>query len=148
MINKKLITSVVVLLVAFLVIYLFAFPVEAPVTSSPEGVVVDDVIEISLPDTSLITEEVESFEAVLLDVRTEEERNEDGYIAISTHFDVQKLRDGLTPKLDPNTKIYIHCKSGKRAEEAVRILSQNGYTDLTNIGGLVDWENEGGEVVR
>jgi len=162
--NKRLIVSVFVLLVAITGAYLIVSPAEAPSTvlgTDSTQVIggcilgnVDSSGNIKIdesgfnPDVECITREVNSYEAVLLDVRTAEERVEDGYVAISTHYDVQKLRDGLTPKLDPNTKIYVHCKSGKRAGEAIEILKAKGYKDVTNIGGLVDWENAGGEVVR
>ena len=40
---------------------------------------------------------------------------------------------------------YATMKEFGKAEE---ILRANGFSDVTNIGGLIDWEQAGGSVVR
>ena len=99
-------------------------------------------------DVELIREQVLEDRAVLLDVRTEEERENDGYILESTHFDLAWLEEGKLPEINKDKKIYIHCRGGGRAGTAQAILEKNGFTDAENIGGLSDWENAGGEISR
>lgn len=99
-------------------------------------------------DAARITREVERDRAVLMDVRTSMELLTDGYAVGSTHFELARLQGGQLPDYPKDTTIYVYCKVGGRAGQAKEILEQNGFTDVTNIGGLVDWEAAGGEVVR
>lgn len=112
--------------------------------SDTTEIVVD---ELSV-DVSEINKEVLAGTAVLLDVRTELELEEDGYAPNSIHFDVVKIDEGELPDISKDKKIYVYCKSGGRAGRAEEILESNGWKDVVNIGGLVDWEAAGGEVVR
>ena len=95
-----------------------------------------------------IATEVAAGEAILLDVRTDEELANDGYALGSTHFDIARLRDGELPNISTNTKVYTYCKAGGRAGEAETILEDAGFNNVENIGGLSDWEASGGNVVR
>lgn len=97
-------------------------------------------------DTAQISSQVEAGDAVLLDVRTTEELAETGYARGAIHHDVALLRDSELPDISTDKKLYVYCRSGVRAEDAVEILEENGYT-AENIGGLTDWESAGGEVV-
>jgi phage shock protein E len=99
-----------------------------------------------------IIQEVKSGEAWLLDVRTAEERIENGYAKGSEHFDLARLSAGVLPHIPTNmdrskVKIYVYCRTGNRSGEAASILSQNGFL-VENIGSLRDWEIAGGEVIR
>jgi rhodanese-related sulfurtransferase len=98
--------------------------------------------------TDVISREVSKGRSVLLDVRTAQELAVDGYAAGSTHFDLARLQAGQLPDVPTDTTIYVYCKIGGRAGQAMEILEANGFTDVTNIGGLVDWETAGGEVLR
>ncbi len=40
---------------------------------------------------------------------------------------------------DKNKPIYVHCAYGNRSREACTILVKMGYTDITNLGGIIDW---------
>ncbi len=51
-------------------------------------------------------------------------------------------------KIDSKRPIYLICRSGRRAGEAKVILEKNGFSDVTNIGGMVDWESKGGNVCK
>ncbi|MHA1472970.1 MAG: rhodanese-like domain-containing protein [Promethearchaeota archaeon] len=94
-----------------------------------------------------INHEIDEGIAILFDVRTEEERNTDGYAVGSTHFDIKRLESGELPDNSKEKIIYIYCRSGGRAEKAKEILEANGFQNVINIGGLVDWQNAGGKVI-
>lgn len=99
-------------------------------------------------DTEAISSAVQNGEAILLDVRTDQELETDGYAAGSTHFDVARLEAGELPDIAHDLVVYTYCAAGGRAERAKTILEEAGFTNVTNIGGLSDWEAAGGEVVR
>ena len=43
-------------------------------------------------------------------------------------------------ELDPAREIVVHCKSGGRSAEAVRLLQQAGFSRLYNLeGGILEW---------
>src|SRR5690606_37221970 len=81
-------------------------------------------------------------EAVILDVRTEEEVEEKA-IPNSINFDVyqgQGFLDELE-KLDKNKSYYVYCKSGGRSGQACMIMQQLGFEKTYNlVGGITEWE--------
>ena len=83
-------------------------------------------------------------QAVLLDVRTDEEWHE-SHAAGAIHIPLANLASAYKDKLELNQTVYLYCGSGKRAGEAKSILDAAGYTAV-NIGGLTDWIQAGGDV--
>ena len=79
---------------------------------------------------------------IYLDVRTDQEWQE-GHLSDAVHFDLAKLQQGLLPNLDKSAQLNVYCKSGRRAEEAKNILTQNGFTNVRNAGGFADLQNQG-----
>ncbi len=76
---------------------------------------------------------------VVLDVRTDEEWNE-LHATDAVHWGlVEHLENGEMPPLGQDMEIYIYCRSGNRAGQAIKIMQEAGYTNLTNIVGLDDW---------
>ena len=47
-----------------------------------------------------------------------------------------------------NQTILVYCWTGRRAEDAAKMLADLGYTNVYEFGALVDWngELEGNEV--
>lgn len=83
--------------------------------------------------------------AIFLDVRTDQEWQE-GHLDGAIHHDLTRLQQGQLPKLAKDAEINIYCRSGNRAEQALQILRQNGYTNVRNAGGLTDLQNQGKKV--
>ena len=76
--------------------------------------------------------------AVLLDVRTQEE-HKSGYLEGAVLIPLAELENKISSNVSgKNTPIYIYCRSGRRAGTAVEKLKAMGYTDLHNLGGLMD----------
>jgi adenylyltransferase/sulfurtransferase len=77
-------------------------------------------------------------EVILLDVRTAEEYvlcNIPGALLIPLN-DLPKQID----QLDRTKEIIVYCKSGARSRSASQILSQEGFTHITNLtGGILAW---------
>jgi rhodanese-related sulfurtransferase len=89
--------------------------------------------------------EVTSGAAVLMDVRNDSEW-EDGHAEGAVHWPLPRLQAGDMPDIPSDAKVYVHCAAGRRAEEARTILTEHGWTDVTNLGGLQDWQNAGGAI--
>ncbi len=81
---------------------------------------------------------------VLLDVRTQEEYLQ-GHIPDSRNLDVQEIQKAPSLWPDRNVPLFVYCRSGARSGQAAFMLKNMGYTNVTNIGGIIDYH---GEIVR
>jgi len=77
----------------------------------------------------------EQGEAYLYDVRTPEEFNS-GNATGSINFDNELIQAGQLPDAPKNAEIYVYCRSGNRSAEATSVLTNAGYTNVTDLGGL------------
>ena len=86
-------------------------------------------------------------EAVILDVRTEEEF-ESGYIPNAKNIDL-RMGPGFIDEintLEKNKSYYVYCRSEARSAQAVQLMRDLGFNETYNLlGGILDWE---GEVVK
>jgi rhodanese-related sulfurtransferase len=94
-----------------------------------------------------ITEQVKNNEAILLDVREDYEWN-DGHILNAKHVPLGNLNELTTRDFSKDLPIYIYCRSGGRAGVAESILKDLGFEKAENIGGIINWQDEGGELVK
>ena len=79
--------------------------------------------------------------AILLDVRTEEEYSET-HIDGSTNLPLQKIEMATSIISDKNKPLFVYCRSGVRSAKAVAILKRMGYTNVNDIGGILDYREE------
>ena len=82
----------------------------------------------------------------LLDVRTPQEFAE-GYIEGAELIPVDSLSSRLdeVPKDKP---VVVYCRSGNRSRTAAQILTDAGYTNVYDLGGIIDWAGQGFPVVK
>lgn len=86
-----------------------------------------------------------SGDAVLLDVRRQDEWDA-GHAGPAIHFDSPRiLEDGELPEVSKDKTIYVYCRSGGRAGRVKNELLRQGYYDVHNLGGLSDWQANGGK---
>lgn len=96
-------------------------------------------------ESSDINRDVEQYRqtegALLLDVRGEDEYAE-GHIPGSINIPLQLLpmKKGLPEDLD--TPIFVYCRSGGRSRRAAAFLEKEGYENVKNIGGIMNWNGE------
>jgi rhodanese-related sulfurtransferase len=83
--------------------------------------------------------------AVLLDVRTQDEWDA-GHASGALHWPLDKLERGEVPDIPKDRTIYTHCMAGGRATQATNLLKGKGFTDVSCMGGLSDWEKAGGSL--
>ena len=79
---------------------------------------------------------------ILLDVRTLEEYN-DGHSPGAINIANESIGKNEIPELpDKEQRIYIYCRSGNRSKQAAKKLAELGYTNLIEIGGIIDYHGE------
>lgn len=82
----------------------------------------------------------ENEDIIILDVRTEDEYQEghiEGAILIPDNEITEKAEDILA---DKSETILVYCRSGRRSANASKELSDLGYTNIYDFGGINDWE--------
>jgi rhodanese-related sulfurtransferase len=82
--------------------------------------------------------------AVLLDVRTEDEFNEKHLVG-ATLIDIRQPQYFMDAANElPKDKAYfIYCRSGARSAQACQLLDQLGVAETVNLkGGILAWTGE------
>ena len=97
--------------------------------------------KISADDAKKIMSTEKNF--VILDVRTKDEFDKK-HIPNAILLPLAEIEKGnFTEKLpDKNQKILIYCRTGRRSANAAQILVDNGYKNIFDFGGIVDWNGE------
>lgn len=79
---------------------------------------------------------------LLIDIRSKAEYDE-GHIAGSIHIPLPELEMRIEEEAtDLDRPIYFYCRSGVRTLTAGAILEHLGYTNLYDIGGIINWPYE------
>ncbi len=74
---------------------------------------------------------------VILDVRTDSERNAFGFYPGSVNINISELERRFPSEFpNKNLHILVYCKSGRRARIAIETLQQLGYKNVKYITGL------------
>ena len=79
--------------------------------------------------------------AILLDVRTPQEYAQ-GHIPGSRNIPLQELDRVEKVVYHKDTPLFVHCLSGGRSRQAAAVMKQFGYTNVTNIGGIADYNGK------
>ena len=79
---------------------------------------------------------------ILLDVRTPEEFAA-GHIPGAINIPNEEIGTDEIPRLpQKDQRIYVYCRSGNRSKQASEKLVALGYTDIVEIGGIIDWTGQ------
>lgn len=77
-----------------------------------------------------------SDDAIIVDVRSAEEY-------ASGHLDGARLLDlnsgefeAALPDLDPEAEYLVYCRSGSRSAQAIALMEEAGFPNLTNLGSV------------
>lgn len=77
---------------------------------------------------------------VIVDVREKNEYNE-GHISNAINVSVDSISDAMEKiVVNKNINIVVYCRSGSRSLEATKKLVQLGYTNVYDMGGILNWE--------
>ncbi len=97
--------------------------------------------EMNLSQEAWWTKAQEDENAVILDVRTEDECNE-GIIPNAITIDIYKGQGFIykIQELDKSKNYYVYCKAGGRSAQACNIMNQMGFETTYNLlGGMMEW---------
>ena len=101
--------------------------------------------ELSFQQISMdaaITQMAEEDNSILLDVRTPEEFA-DGHIHGAINIPNENIGENDIAELpDKEQRIYVYCRSGNRSKQASAKLVNLGYTNVVEIGGIIDYHGE------
>ena len=101
--------------------------------------------ELSFQQISMdaaITQMAEEDNFILLDVRTPEEFA-DGHIPGALNIPNESIGENDIAELpDKEQRIYVYCRSGNRSKQASAKLVNLGYTNVIEIGGIIDYHGE------
>ncbi len=80
---------------------------------------------------------------ILLDVRTPEEFAS-GHIpgAIQLTNETFTKEDAEKKIKNKDQAVYVYCRSGRRSKQSSQKLVDFGYTDVIEIGGILDFTGE------
>ena len=82
-------------------------------------------------------------DVLFVDVRTKEEY-EAGHKRGAVNIPVDEIfarHLGILETLENDAPLRLYCRSGARSERAKEMLRSYGFTDVVNLGGLEDAEN-------
>ena len=87
---------------------------------------------------------MENEKAILIDVREPAEHRLEK-IPVSKNIPLSKIHpDHLSSEINSGHTILVHCKSGRRSDEACKKLSKDIQADIYNIqGGIENWSKSG-----
>ena len=85
----------------------------------------------------------ESCEYILLDVRRPDEFAA-GHIPGAVLFTNELMTKADAEKLlqNKNQRIFVYCRSGRRSKEASQKLVDYGYSNVIEIGGILDYKSD------
>lgn len=93
---------------------------------------------------------------MLVDIRDERKRNENGRIEGSVHIPHDVLKSTADPAsplydatLEKDKRIILHCSTGGRSPANVEMLKSMGYTNIAQLdGGLNGWKESGRKILE
>lgn len=96
--------------------------------------------QISMEEAAKLMESEEYY--IILDVRTIEEY-ESGHIPGAVCVPNETIGEEAVEELpDKEQMILIYCRSGNRSKQAAAKLVEQGYTNIYEFGGIIDWNGE------
>jgi len=109
----------------------------------------NSIAQIKAVDADSVKTLMKNKNIVILDVRTPEEFTE-GHLKGSVNID---YRDENFEKGIDTLKKYVtyvvYCRSGRRSEEAGKLMSEKGFKKIYHYhGGILDWEEKKNELVK
>ncbi len=94
-------------------------------------------MKISAEEAKEVMDNTDDF--VLVDVR-EADEYADGHIEGALLIPYGEIGERAETELpDKEQTILVYCRSGRRSSIAAQTLTDLGYTDVRDFGGIIDW---------
>ena len=96
--------------------------------------------QIGMEEAIAMMEKEEGY--IILDVRTAEEF-EDKHIPNAINIPNEAIgTEPISELPDKDQLILIYCRSGNRSKQASEKLVAQGYSNIVEFGGIIDWPGE------
>ncbi len=92
-------------------------------------------------------EMIEKGGVIVVDVREQSEYNE-GHIDTAILLPLGNIEKDAPNLLEKEATIIVYCRSGRRSAYAAKKFVSLGYKNIYDMGGIIDWVNQGYEVVN
>ena len=93
-------------------------------------------------------EMIEQGDIIILDVREQSEYNA-GHIENAILLPLGQIESKAEEIIaDKEATIIVYCRSGRRSAEAANKLVKLGYKNIYDMGGIIEWQNEGYAVMN
>jgi len=79
--------------------------------------------------------------SMLIDVRTEQEYWEN-HIMGSVNIPLGRIGDAKDIIPNKNKPLFVYCQSGGRSHSATAWLKKSGYTNVSDIGGIMNYRGK------
>ncbi len=120
-------------------------------TKSASELVSEAKSQVENLDADAVETEINSGQAVLVDVRDSEELAANGRIPGSVHVPRGMLEFRADPSspyhqepFDPSRRMILHCASGGRSALGAATLQAMGYSNVAHLdGGIKAWKEAG-----
>lgn len=98
-------------------------------------------VSVSMEEGLKMMADADNF--ILLDVRRPDEY-ESGHIPGARLLTNETMTDEKAAAVIPgkDTAVFVYCRSGRRSKEAAKKLAGYGYTNVVEIGGILDYTGE------
>lgn len=99
-------------------------------------------------DAATFKKLIDEKKAVLIDLRTDDELKNKGFIKGATQIDwFGKASEETISKLDKKKTYLIYCAGGGRSGQCAELMTKEGFTHVVNLEkGFDDWKKKGFEV--
>lgn len=101
-------------------------------------------VNISTVKPAEFAKQTKEANIVVLDVRTKEEFDQ-GHLAGAVNIDFNNTTafNDFVSQLDKNKKYLVYCRSGNRSGQAMKMMQDKGFTQITNLdGGIQSWQRD------
>lgn len=113
--------------------------------SNEEAVVVPEAVpgQVTTLDAAQGAALIEQGGALVIDVRTLDEYRS-GHLVGAQHIPVEDEELWLlrTEPLDRDRPTVVYCRTGRRSAAAAQQLVDAGFTQVYDLGGVEDWDDE------
>ena len=81
--------------------------------------------------------------SIIVDVRRDDEFAT-GHLPGAINFARENINEETAPAIlpDKNQMIFVHCRSGGRSKMAAKTLIELGYTNIIDMGGIMNYTGE------
>ena len=99
-------------------------------------------------DAATFKKLIDEKKAVLIDLRTDDELKNKGFIKGAAQIDwFAKGSEEAIAKLDKKKTYLIYCAGGGRSGQCAELMTKEGFTHVVNLEkGFDDWKKKGFEI--